>query len=125
MLYAGGHADRGKALALLTRVGLAHRAGHFPTELSGGEQQRVAVARALINEPPVILADEPTGNLDSAAGGEVMQLLKSLHDEGRTIVLVTHDDVLARVASRHVSLANGILVGTQTDAIAESADASS
>jgi macrolide transport system ATP-binding/permease protein len=79
----------------------------------------------LINEPPVILADEPTGNLDSAAGGEVMQLLKSLHDEGRTIVLVTHDDVLARVASRHVSLANGILVGTQTDAIAESADASS
>jgi putative ABC transport system ATP-binding protein len=125
MLYAGGPADRVKALALLSRVGLAHRAGHFPTELSGGEQQRVAVARALINEPPVILADEPTGNLDSAAGGEVMQLLKSLHGEGRTIVLVTHDDILARVASRHVSLANGNLVGTETDVIAVTADAAS
>ena len=110
MLYAGGHADRAKALALLARVGLAHRAAHFPKELSGGEQQRVAVARALINEPPVILADEPTGNLDSAAGAEVMQLLKSLHAEGRTIVLVTHDDTLARVAPRHVSLAQGNLV---------------
>jgi putative ABC transport system ATP-binding protein len=125
MLYAGGHADRAKALALLSRVGLAHRGGHFPTELSGGEQQRVAVARALINEPPVILADEPTGNLDSAAGAEVMQLLKSLHDEGRTIVLVTHDDILARVASRHVSLSNGHLVGTPTDATAVTADAAS
>jgi putative ABC transport system ATP-binding protein len=125
MLYAGGHADRVKALALLSRVGLAHRAGHFPTELSGGEQQRVAVARALINEPPLILADEPTGNLDSAAGGEVMQLLKALHEEGRTIVLVTHDDILARVASRHVSLANGNLVSSETDVIAVAADASS
>jgi putative ABC transport system ATP-binding protein len=110
MLYAGGRADRPKALALLARVGLAHRAAHFPKELSGGEQQRVAVARALINEPPVILADEPTGNLDSAAGAEVMQLLKCLHEEGRTIVLVTHDDTLARVARRHVSLAQGSLV---------------
>jgi putative ABC transport system ATP-binding protein len=124
VLYAGDRADRGKALALLARVGLAHRAGHFPTELSGGEQQRVAVARALINEPPIILADEPTGNLDSAAGAEVMQLLKSLHDEGRTIVLVTHDDTLAQVASRHVSLANGNLVDKQIDRIAEKADAS-
>jgi ABC-type lipoprotein export system ATPase subunit len=124
MLYAGDRADRDKALALLTRVGLAHRAGHFPMELSGGEQQRVAVARALINEPPVILADEPTGNLDSAAGAEVMQLLKSLHDEGRTIVLVTHDDTLAQVASRHVSLANGNLVDKQIDRIAEKAHAS-
>jgi putative ABC transport system ATP-binding protein len=124
LLYAGGHADRGKALALLARVGLAQRAGHFPTELSGGEQQRVAVARALINKPPVILADEPTGNLDSAAGGEVMQLLKSLHEEGRTIVLVTHDDVLARVASRQVSLADGILVGGNFGVIPGAADAS-
>jgi putative ABC transport system ATP-binding protein len=125
MLYAGGHADRAKALALLSRVGLAHRAGHFPTELSGGEQQRVAVARALINEPPVILADEPTGNLDSAAGGEVMQLLRALHDEGRTIVLVTHDDFLAQMASRHVSLVNGNLVGSGTEVMAVAADASS
>jgi putative ABC transport system ATP-binding protein len=124
MLYAGSHADRMKALALLARVGLAHRAGHFPTELSGGEQQRVAVARALINQPPVILADEPTGNLDSAAGGEVMQLLKSLHDEGRTIVLVTHDDTLARVAPRHVSLINGNLAGTETEVTSVAPDAS-
>jgi putative ABC transport system ATP-binding protein len=124
LLYAGGQADRSKALALLARVGLAHRAGHFPTELSGGEQQRVAVARALINKPPVILADEPTGNLDSAAGGEVMQLLKSLHEEGRTIVLVTHDDVLARVASRQVSLADGILVGGDSGVMTVAADAS-
>jgi putative ABC transport system ATP-binding protein len=115
MLYAGGHADREKALALLTRVGLAHRAEHFPTELSGGEQQRVAVARALINEPPVILADEPTGNLDSAAGGDVMQLLRDLHAEGRTVVLVTHDDSLARIALRHVALADGCLVRLSTD----------
>jgi putative ABC transport system ATP-binding protein len=124
MLYAGGYADRLKALALLSRVGLAHRASHFPTELSGGEQQRVAVARALVNEPPVILADEPTGNLDSTAGGEVMQLLQSLHVEGRTIVLVTHDDVLARVASRQVFLVNGELVGTATDGISVTAHAS-
>ena len=109
MLYAQSHADRAKALRFLGRVGLAHRAGHFPRELSGGEQQRVAVARALINEPPLILADEPTGNLDAAAGGEVMSLLKLLHQEGRTIVLVTHDDQLAQVASRAIVLANGHL----------------
>lgn len=108
-LYAGVRADRGKCVALLARVGLAGRASHFPTELSGGEQQRVAVARALINEPAVILADEPTGNLDAAAGREVMGLLTSLHAEGRTIVLVTHDDNLARIAPRHVLLADGCL----------------
>jgi putative ABC transport system ATP-binding protein len=123
MLYAGGQADRAKALSLLGRVGLAQRAGHYPTEMSGGEQQRVAVARALINEPPVILADEPTGNLDSAAGGEVMQLLKSLHEEGRTIVLVTHDDNLARVASRHVSLAVGHLLASDVAATSVASDA--
>jgi putative ABC transport system ATP-binding protein len=122
-LYAGSRADRDKALELLGRVGLAHRAGHFPAELSGGEQQRVAVARALINEPPVILADEPTGNLDSAAGGEVMQLLKGLHSEGRTIVLVTHDDILARIALRHVALANGCLLGQSTNSTPTDASA--
>jgi putative ABC transport system ATP-binding protein len=122
MLYAGGRADRAKGLALLSRVGLAQRASHFPTELSGGEQQRVAVARALVNEPPVVLADEPTGNLDSTAGGEVMQLLKSLHDEGRTIVLVTHDDNLARIAQRHISMACGHLVKTATSAVPRAVD---
>lgn len=110
MVYARSRTDRAKAFALLSRVGLARRAGHFPMELSGGEQQRVAIARSLINEPPVILADEPTGNLDSAAGSEVMHLLESLNSEGRTIVLVTHDDRLAQVASRQVSLAKGRLL---------------
>jgi putative ABC transport system ATP-binding protein len=124
MLYAGGRADRDRALALLTRVGLAHRAGHFPAELSGGEQQRVAVARALINAPPVILADEPTGNLDPAAGGEVMQLLSGLHAEGRTILLVTHDDILARIALRHVGLADGRLVELNTHLTPAASDAS-
>jgi putative ABC transport system ATP-binding protein len=123
-IYAGGRADRAKALALLARVGLGHRARHFPTELSGGEQQRVAVARALINEPPVILADEPTGNLDSAAGGEVMQLLQGLHAEGRTIVLVTHDDILARIALRHVALAPVCLVQENANSRGLAPDAS-
>src|SRR5258708_31035099 len=98
MLYADVPLDRGRATAALARVGLRERGGHYATELSGGEQQRVAVARALINDPALILADEPTANLDDAAGRDVMQLLQSLHAEGRTIVLVTHDDAVAAYA---------------------------
>jgi putative ABC transport system ATP-binding protein len=107
MVYAGRGVDRHRALATLTRVGLGNRVHHRSTELSGGEQQRVAIARALINDPPLILADEPTGNLDAAAAAEVMSLLGELHGEGRTIVLVTHDEAVAAHACRTVQLRDG------------------
>src|SRR5262249_32846179 len=94
----------------LDRVGLAARAQHFATELSGGEQQRVAIARALINTPALILADEPTGNLDLNAGGEVMRLLAELHQEGRTVLMVTHDDAIAAYASREIVLRDGKII---------------
>ena len=107
MIYSGQHIDRQKALAALDCVGLRGRAHHYSTELSGGEQQRVALARALINDPALLLADEPTGNLDQAAGKEVMGILSSLHGEGRTIILVTHDDAVARYAGRTICLQDG------------------
>jgi putative ABC transport system ATP-binding protein len=117
MVYRDGHIDRRRALCALERVGLAARAHHFATELSGGEQQRVAVARALINSPALILADEPTGNLDVNAGREIMRLLEDLHNEGRTIVLVTHDDAIAASASREIQLRDGrIISDRQTSA---------
>jgi ABC-type lipoprotein export system ATPase subunit len=109
MIYAKGRASRKRALALLERVGLADRTHHFANELSGGQQQRVAIARSLVNDPPLILADEPTGNLDSAASGEVMDILTQLHNEGRTIVLVTHDDAVARYAGREITLHDGAI----------------
>ena len=119
MIYASGKVDRGKALALLDRVGLKDRARHFGSELSGGQQQRVAIARALINSPALILADEPTGNLDSAAGAEILDLLEGLHREGRTLVVVTHDDAIARRAGRQIRLKDGAISseepGRQTD----------
>ena len=107
MVYGRGRIDRKKALSALDRVGLRARANHYGTELSGGEQQRVAIARALINDPSLILADEPTGNLDLNAGKEVMSILKGLHKDGRTVVLVTHDDVVASYANREIALRNG------------------
>jgi ABC-type lipoprotein export system ATPase subunit len=112
MIYAKGRVSRQKALALLERVGLADRTNHFANELSGGQQQRVAIARSLVNDPPLILADEPTGNLDSAASGEVMDILTQLHSEGRTIVLVTHDNTVASYAGREITLHDGV---TQSD----------
>jgi putative ABC transport system ATP-binding protein len=109
LLYAGvPEAEWGpRARRCLERVGLLHRAEHRPTELSGGEAQRAAVARALVTEPRLILADEPTGNLDSATGEEIANLLESLHREGRTVVLVTHNEALARRAERLVRLRDG------------------
>jgi len=114
MVYSGGKVERAKALATLERMGLADRAHHFATELSGGEQQRVAIARALMNDPPLLLADEPTGNLDSAAGESIMQLLTALHRDGRTIILVTHDEHVASYASRELMVRDGALVSDVT-----------
>jgi putative ABC transport system ATP-binding protein len=110
MVYRDGQVDRRRALSALERVGLAARAHHFATQLSGGEQQRVAIARALINSPALILADEPTGNLDASAGREIMRLLEDLHSEGRTILLVTHDDAIAASASREIQLCDGKII---------------
>jgi putative ABC transport system ATP-binding protein len=101
---------RRRAGELLERVGLAGRAGHLPAALSGGERQRVAIARALANEPTVIFADEPTGNLDSAATLEVLRLFEALHEDGLTLVVVTHDEQIAASADRLVSMRDGALV---------------
>jgi putative ABC transport system ATP-binding protein len=99
-----------RATAALERLGLADRLDHEPTELSGGQQQRVAIARALVTEPALLLADEPTGNLDSASGAEVMTILRDLHATGRTVLLITHDADVAAVADRQVHVRDGKLV---------------
>ena len=104
----------------LEKVGMAHRSKHLPSQLSGGQQQRVAVARALVGEPSVLLADEPTGNLDSKNGEAVMDLLRELHRAGSTIVMVTHDPRFARYAGRHVNLFDGRVVDESEAAAAES-----
>ena len=101
--------SRERALAMAKLVGLGARVNHKPSELSGGQQQRAAIARALTNHPLVLLADEPTGNLDSATGKEILALLEDLHREGRTIIMVTHDDHVAARSSRVVRMADGHL----------------
>src|SRR5262249_40807611 len=94
-------------IAALEQVGLGDRVDHKPSELSGGQQQRVAIARALVTEPAIILADEPTGNLDTVSSAEVIALLTGLHSEGRTVVLITHDHDVARTAERVIEILDG------------------
>ncbi len=101
-----------RAHELLGRVGLGNRLHHRPTELSGGQQQRVAVARALVNNPQLILADEPTGNLDSASGNSIMELLAELHQDGRTVLVVTHDPRISTFVTHTVQLLDGRIVST-------------
>nr|WP_316641771.1 ABC transporter ATP-binding protein [uncultured Roseateles sp.] len=110
------HAQRARVAEVLERLGLAHRAAHHPSQLSGGQQQRVAIARAIAARPALLLADEPTGNLDSAHGQEVMRLLRELNDEGTTLVMVTHSAEHAALASRTVRLLDGrVLVDAQAE----------
>ncbi|MDP3879560.1 MAG: ABC transporter ATP-binding protein [Dehalococcoidales bacterium] len=113
MRYAGG-VDRKRSVEALARVGLSDRANHRPTELSGGEMQRVAIARALVKNPPLVLADEPTGNLDSRSGEEVMSILTSLHDEqGITLVMITHEASIASHCQRVIRIMDGQIVGEE------------
>ncbi len=112
LLYAGVKAARRRQLALraLAAVGLADRVGHLPSELSGGQQQRVAVARAIVTNPAIVLADEPTGNLDSQASEEVLQVFEQLNAQGRTVILITHEADVAARAGRLVRLRDGLVV---------------
>ena len=112
MLYGGVPAAqrRSRALAALQRVGLGERAAHNPSELSGGQQQRVAIARALVNQPQLILADEPTGALDTRTSEDIMRLLTGLHDQGITVVIVTHEADIAAWAQRRLVFRDGAIV---------------
>jgi putative ABC transport system ATP-binding protein len=117
--YFHSMTDEQEALEALARVGLKDRAHHLPAHLSGGEQQRVCIARALINDPKIILADEPTGNLDAANEEIVLRLLRELHSQGRTIVMVTHDPVVARLSDRRIELHHGKIAAQEVFAMAD------
>lgn len=112
LIYAGVSAGerRQRAEKALVEVGLGHRLNHFPSQMSGGEKQRVAIARALVNNPAIILADEPTGNLDSKSGAEILAIFKDLHKKGNTIILVTHDLEIAKMAKKIVRVKDGRLM---------------
>ncbi|MCI7064516.1 MAG: ATP-binding cassette domain-containing protein, partial [Mitsuokella jalaludinii] len=109
LIYAGvGHRERTeRAMHFLEAVGLKDRADHLPNELSGGQRQRVAIARALVNDPHIIMADEPTGNLDTKSTKEIMEIFESMHEKGRTIILVTHEPEIAACASRQLLVRDG------------------
>jgi putative ABC transport system ATP-binding protein len=113
LVYAGVRDRRSRARQALEQVGLSDRQKHLPNELSGGQQQRVAIARALINDPAILLADEPTGNLDTASSVEIMKLLSALNDAGHTVVIITHEEEIARFAKRVVRLRDGYIVSDQ------------
>jgi putative ABC transport system ATP-binding protein len=121
LLYTRGRRGHERARRALEAVGLADRVRHRPSEMSGGEQQRVAMARALVNDPALILADEPTGNLDTRTGEEIMVILQDLNRQGKTIVLVTHEREIALHTRRIVSFRDGMLVDDQT--VGQSVDA--
>ncbi len=113
LVYAGVRRSERREMALraLSTVGLARRADHLPTELSGGEQQRVAVARAVVNDPAIVLADEPTGNLDTVATASVLGVLRRLHRQGRTVMVITHEHDVAQFANRVVEMRDGRITG--------------
>jgi putative ABC transport system ATP-binding protein len=113
LLYRGGRLAERRRLAeiAIERVGLGHRLGHRPNQLSGGEQQRTAIARALAGRPALVMADEPTGNLDSTTGASILELLRELHDEGTTIVVITHDTDVAAAMERRVEIKDGRIIG--------------
>src|SRR6202167_49372 len=117
--YFHSMTDESEAIEALTRVGLGDRAHHLPSQLSGGEQQRVCIARALINDPKIILADEPTGNLDAQNEEIVLRLLREFHQQGRTIVMVTHDPVVARLADRRIELHHGSIAAQEIFSMAD------
>src|SRR5512133_273587 len=117
--YFHSMTDEKEALEALDRVGLKARAHHLPSQLSGGEQQRVCIARALINDPRIVLADEPTGNLDAQNEEIVLRLLRELHQQGRTIVMVTHDPVVARLADRRIELHHGRIAAQEIFSMAD------
>jgi putative ABC transport system ATP-binding protein len=117
--YFHSMTDEKEALEALDRVGLKGRAHHLPSQLSGGEQQRVCIARALINDPRIVLADEPTGNLDAQNEEIVLRLLRELHQQGRTIVMVTHDPVVARLADRRIELHHGRIAAQEVFSMAD------